>query len=46
MGDREYWEHRKCLDLQVDGVYEGYRMANKGKPERVVVSRPLSPCRL
>lgn len=35
VGDREYWEHRHYLDLQVDGVYDGYMAANEGKPERV-----------
>lgn len=40
MGDREYWNHRHYLDLQVDGVYDGYMAANEGKPERV---SPISP---
>lgn len=35
VGDKEYWNHRRYLDLQVDGVYEGYLIANRGKPERV-----------
>ena len=36
-GDPRYWRHRKYLDLQVDGVYDGYMMANKNKPERVCI---------
>ena len=36
VGDKEYWNHRRYLDLQVDGVYEGYLRANRGRPERVV----------
>lgn len=35
IGDKEYWNHRRYLDLQVDGVYEGYLFANRGKQERV-----------
>ena len=34
-GDRLYWEHRHYLDLQIDGLYDGYMIANEGKPERV-----------
>ena len=34
-GDEKYWRHRKYLDLQVDGVYDGYMYANRFKPERV-----------
>lgn len=29
VGDKEYWNHRRYLDLQVDGVYEGYLIANR-----------------
>ena len=35
VGDQEYWSHRHYLDLQVDGVYDGYMAANKDKPDRV-----------
>ena len=35
MGDPDYWDQRHYLDLQVDGVYDGYMAANEGKPERV-----------
>ena len=35
-GDATYWNQRKCLELQIDGVYDGYMMANEGKPERVL----------
>lgn len=35
-GDEKYWRHRHYLDLQVRGVYDGYMLANKGKPERVI----------
>lgn len=34
-GDPTYWDLRNALNYQVDGVYDGYMMANKGKPERV-----------
>lgn len=34
-GDKRYWNHRKYLDLQVDGIYDGYMLANRDKPERV-----------
>ena len=45
-GDRRYWNHRKYLDIQVDGVYDGYMYANKDKPERVRHSGSLVelPC--
>ena len=33
--DKRYWNHRKYLDLQMDGIYDGYMYANKDKPERV-----------
>ena len=35
-GDRLYWEHRHYLDLQIDGLYDGYMIANEGKPERAL----------
>ena len=33
--DKRYWNHRKYLDLQMDGIYDGYMFINKDKPERV-----------
>ena len=41
-GDPRYWRHRQYLDLQVDGVYDGYMMANKDKPERVRIEMNMS----
>ena len=35
--DKRYWNHRKYLDLQMDGIYDGYMFINKDKPERVSV---------
>ena len=37
-GDVDYWTMRRSLDYQIDGVYDGYMMANKDKPERVLYS--------
>ena len=35
--DKRYWNHRKYLDLQMDGIYDGYMFINKDKPERVKI---------
>ena len=35
-GNVDYWTMRRSLDYQIDGIYDGYMMANKDKPERVL----------
>ena len=45
-GDPTYWAHRRYLELQVDGVYDGYMMANADKPDRVLLYCVLFSSRL
>ena len=35
--DKRYWHHRRLLDLQIDGIYDGYMFVNKNSTERVTI---------
>ena len=39
--DKRYWHHRRWLDLQIDGIYDGYMFVNKNFTERVTIHYPF-----